>query len=132
MTVRRIMTPISYSVSPNDTILEATRQMRVHNTGMLPVTEGDAFLGLITGRDVAISCVAAGQDPSLCKVKECMQSNVVAVTPTEALHDALRIMGREHVCQLCVLEDGHIIGIVELGQLALQAIEVSALSQGPY
>ena len=56
---------------------------------------------------------------STCKAGEFMTSNPVAVTPTTDVEEAARIMAKEQVRRLPVVEDGRLVGMVSLGDISL-------------
>ncbi len=56
-------------------------------SGAMPVCDGDKLVGMITGRDIVISCVAAGMDAVACQAKEFMTSNPITVTPESDLEE---------------------------------------------
>jgi CBS domain-containing protein len=51
-TVRSLMTPRVVSATPDTTVQEAAELMRERLIGSLPVTDGDALVGLVTATDV--------------------------------------------------------------------------------
>ena len=132
MEVRGLMTPISGRVGANETVRLAAYQMAVRNVGVLPVYDGDVRVGLITDRDIARQCVAKGLDPDSCSVKDCVQENPICIEAEQDIGAALRVMGQEHVRRLGVVENGQLVGTIEVGDIAMQALEVSSLGQGPY
>jgi CBS domain-containing protein len=59
-------------VRPNDTVQHAAQEMKLHNVGVLPVCDDNLLFGVITDRDIAVECVATGNNPGDCMVKDYM------------------------------------------------------------
>ena len=129
MRVREVMTPNPSSVRPNDTIQTAAQEMKLHNVGVLPVCEGNVLFGIITDRDIAVECVATGNNASQCLVKDYMTADPICIGPDADTDEALEIMGREQVRRLCVMEDGGLVGIISLGDLAVNALDAQMLAR---
>lgn len=129
MKVREAMTANPTSVRPNDTIQTAAQEMKLHNVGALPVCEGNMLFGIITDRDIAVECVATGNNPAECLVRDYMTANPICVGPEDDTDEALEIMGREQVRRLCVMEEGRLVGILSLGDLAVFALDAQTLSR---
>jgi CBS domain-containing protein len=51
ITVKEIMVPQPFTVSPSTPTLEAVEMMREHGVGCLPVLEGDQLVGIVTSYD---------------------------------------------------------------------------------
>ena len=65
--------------------------------------------------------VAAGKEPSECKVREVMSSEIKYIYDDESIEDAARNMTTLQVRRLPVLNrDKRLVGIVSLGDLALK------------
>src|SRR5438067_12456121 len=62
-------------VKPDDTIRSAAALMKKIDAGLLPVTENDKLVGMITDRDIAIRGVAEGKGPDA-KVRDAMSPEV--------------------------------------------------------
>lgn len=129
MKVREAMTPNPSCVRPNDTVQLAAQEMKLHNVGVLPVYDEGMLFGVITDRDIAVECVATGNNPIECLVKDYMTANPFTIGPEADTEEAYELMGREQVRRLCVMEGGKLIGIISLGDLAVQALDAQQLSR---
>jgi CBS domain-containing protein len=129
MKVRETMTPNPSCVRPNDMVQLAAQEMKLHNVGILPVCDDGILLGVITDRDIAVECVATGNNPIDCLVKDYMTANPITISPDANTEEAMELMGREQVRRLCVMEDGKLIGIISLGDLAVQALDAQNLAR---
>lgn len=108
-----------YTAQPTDALVHVAALMKRHNVGAIPICDGDRLLGIITDRDLAIECLAGKCDPMTAPVCEFMTADVVCVTPETTLERAAEMMGQEQVRRLCVCENGRMVGILSLGDLAV-------------
>ncbi len=107
-----------YCTTPMATLNEVASMMKRHGVGSIPVCEGDHLTGMITDRDIVLSCVAAGTNPASCMVNEIMTSEPVGVNPRVELADAAEIMAREQVRRLPVVEEDRLVGMISLADIA--------------
>lgn len=122
MKVKDIALREMHCASPDMNLSEIASMMKRHGVGAIPVcSEGsNHLLGMITDRDIAVSCVAAGMDAAACRAREFMTANPVTISPDADIEDAARLMAKEQVRRLPVVEgDNNIIGILSLGDLAV-------------
>ncbi len=108
-----------YCATPTMNLNEIASMMKRHGVGAMPVCDGDKLVGMITDRDIVISCVAAGMDAVACQAKEFMTSNPITVTPESDLEEVARVMAREQVRRLPVVEEGCLVGMLSLGDIAM-------------
>ncbi len=118
MQIKNIMTKDVSTVSPDSTINEAAKIMKELNVGSVPVCEGTKPVGIITDRDIAIRNVAQGEGADV-PVKNVMTKNVVYGSPDMSIDEAARIMADNQVRRLPVVENNNIIGIISLGDIAV-------------
>jgi CBS domain-containing protein len=118
-TVADVMSHNARLVTPDDTVQQATRLMREEDTGVLPVSEGDRLVGIITDRDVALRLVAEGKDPARTKVREVMTQEVKYVFEDEDLEHVADNMAEQQIRRLPVVNrNKRLVGVISLGDLA--------------
>jgi len=131
MKVSKCMTRDVHLVTPMQTIRDAARMMAEIDSGVLPVTEDDRLVGMITDRDIAIRAVAESKSPDT-KVRDVMSDEVLYCFDDQELKDIARNMGEVKVRRLPVVNrDKRLVGIVSLGDLAQKeepALTASAVS----
>ena len=121
MNVREVMTPDVVIASPEDTLQRAAEMMIDIDAGVLPVGENDRLVGILTDRDITVRAVAAGKEPTECKVREVMSPEIRYIYEDESVEDAARNMTELQVRRLPVLNrEKRLVGIVSLGDLALK------------
>ena len=125
--VREIMTNAPVSVAPGTSVVEVARRMRDEDIGAVLVTEGEQVRGLVTDRDLVVRVLSEGGDPDQHKVKEACSSELVSVSPDDEVSRAAQVMREHSVRRLPVLENGRAVGIVSLGDLAIERDPESAL-----
>ncbi len=108
-----------HCADPSVSLGEVASMMKRHNVGAIPVCEGQKLLGMLTDRDLVISCMAAGMVPNECNAKEFMTSNPIVVTPDTDMEEAARTMGQEQVHRLPVVEAEHLVGMISLGDISM-------------
>jgi CBS domain-containing protein len=119
MKVKDISLKEVHSADSTTTVNEAASMMKRHGVGILPVCEDGRLLGMLTDRDIVIGCVAAGMDVKECQVKEFMTSEPVTIAPNMDIEEAAEVMGKEQVRRLPVVEDGNLVGMLSLGDIAM-------------
>ena len=119
MQIKDIMTKKVISISPNESAAVAARLLAQHNIGALPVCGREGSVrGMLTDRDIVLRCVAAEDDIRTTKVSELMTRRVVSVDAEDSVETASALMARAQVRRLPVEQDGRLVGMVSLGDLA--------------
>ena len=120
MQVRDLMSQGVVSITPGESAALAARLLSRHNVGSLPVCGEDGRLrGIVTDRDIVLRCVAAEEDPSKVPVRDIMSRNCAVVSPNDDAREASRMMAAAQVRRLPVTEEGKVVGMVSLGDLAV-------------
>ncbi|OCL25535.1 CBS domain-containing protein [Orenia metallireducens] len=119
MQIRDIMTSDVSTVAPNSTVNEAAQIMKNLNVGAVPVTNGAQPVGIITDRDIAIRNTAVNGNAND-QVQNCMSSNLVYGNPEMSVEEAAQLMAENQIRRLPIVENGNLVGIVALGDLAVQ------------
>ncbi|CAL9354516.1 MULTISPECIES: CBS domain-containing protein [unclassified Streptomyces] len=125
--VRDVMTGDPVTVEPLTSVTAVARIMRDRDLGAVLVTEGDRLRGLVTDRDLVVRSLAEGGDPGQTTVAGACSDDLVTVRPDEELDNAVRLMREHAVRRVPVVDHGHPVGIVSLGDLAMERDPESAL-----
>jgi CBS domain-containing protein/hemerythrin superfamily protein len=127
--VEEVMSPDPITVSVSTSIAEAARLMREADTGaMVVVDEEENVEGILTDRDIAIRAVAEDRDPSQTRVAEIASTDLEALSPGSSIEEAVRLMRERAVRRLPVVDSGRAVGIVSIGDLAVERDPRSALA----
>ena len=126
--INEVMTHDPITVDTQTTVAEAAKQMRDGDTGALIVTEGGSATGIVTDRDIVVRAVADGHDPSSATVGQVATPNAVTLTPDQTVDDAINVVREHNVRRVPVVQDGRPVGIVSIGDLAIERDQDSALA----
>jgi CBS domain-containing protein len=126
--IRDIMSPGPVTVPSTCTLTEAARHMREGDIGDVIVADGDRIIGIVTDRDIVVRAVAEGKDPDRATVGDICSSRLVTVAPDDTVSAAIQLIRTSAVRRLPVTDDGRLVGVVTLGDLALEWDPNSALA----
>lgn len=119
MFISECMTTDVRVVSPKDSIQSAAWIMGEIGAGILPVSEGERLVGLITDRDITVRAVANGRGFET-PVEEVMTQEVRYCFFDEEIEDVLENMADIQLRRLPVLDrDKRLVGIVSLSDIAI-------------
>lgn len=127
--VREVMTPGVVAVRPDASLVEAAQLMRAHDIGDVLVSGERSVLGVLTDRDITLRAVADGVDPLTVSAQAVCTPHPVVIGPEDAVSAALELMREHAIRRLPVVEDGHPVGMVSLGDLAVSEDPGSALAE---
>jgi CBS domain-containing protein len=114
------------SVQP---LTEVARTMREQDVGAVVVVDAaERVRGIVTDRDLAIRGVAEGNGPDTA-VEAILSEDVITLSPEDSIGDAVRTMREHAVRRLPVVVDERAVGIVSLGDLAIERDSGSALAE---
>ena len=112
-----------YAVDPEDPVLEAIRLMADRHVGALLVMKGDELAGIVSERDYARKVILLGRSSNSTPVWQIMSSPVHTVSPEQSLDDCMRLVTQRRIRHLPVVEYGHVIGVLSIGDLVKAVIE---------
>lgn len=137
MKVRDIMTTQVDVAESNSSLVQIAQMMKRDNVGAIPVCQGNKLLGILTDRDIVVRAVAEGKDLTSIKASEIMSGNPVSVEPDADIHEASKIMSEKQIRRLPVIDNGKLVGMLALGDMAVENIHeneageaLSRISQG--
>ncbi|HIS73330.1 MAG TPA: CBS domain-containing protein [Candidatus Scatomorpha pullicola] len=119
MKVSDIMSDRVVTIDEREPVIAAARLLKRMNLGALPVTDrGGKLVGMLTDRDIVLRCVALGGDARTMTAGDVMTRGVVTATPDVKVDDAAKRMGRGQVRRLPVVENGKLVGMLSLADMA--------------
>jgi CBS domain-containing protein len=127
-TVEQIMTRDPRTVNADDPIVEAARIMRDSDIGDVIVLQGGEVGGILTDRDIVVRGVADGRDGESTSVSDVCTTGIEAIEPSASVDDALSRMREADIRRLPVVQDGQPVGIISLGDLAVEREPDSTLA----
>ena len=106
---------------PESTIGEVARIMNKNHVGCMPVCDNtDNSVGIITDRDIVLRAVANNKDNNT-TVSEIMTTDTISCESETELTEASKTMRKEQIRRIPVTENGKLVGILTLGDLAKNA-----------
>ena len=127
--IRDVMTADPVTIADSSSVLEAAQAMRDADIGdVIVLDDGGQVCGIVTDRDIAVRLVAEGRDPSATKLQEICSRDVAAVSPSDSVGDAVKLMRAKAVRRAPVIQGGEVVGIVSIGDLAVSRDPDSALA----
>lgn len=126
-TVADVMTPAPTNVDATDTIEAAARAMASEDVGALIVQSESRIVGIITDRDIVVRGLAEGRGLDA-KVGEIASDQLVAVGPGDPVATAVQVMRDAAVRRVPVMDGDTAVGIVSIGDLAVERDPSSALA----
>lgn len=127
--IREVMTPDPISIPATSSVAEAARAMRDGNIGDVIVLKDSQVCGILTDRDIVIRAVAEGRDLTATKVADICSQELTTIAPTDEVEQAVRLMRDKAIRRLPVVEGGKPVGIVSIGDLAIERDPHSALGR---
>ena len=139
MKVREVMTSSVDWVTPETSVVEVAKLMKKDDVGSIPICTQNKLIGIITDRDIVLKVVAAGGDTNNTSAKEIMSKDIKSVTSNQDVHEAADLMSKYQIRRLPVVEQGKLVGILAIGDLAVEKIHIneagdalSDISQGAH
>lgn len=113
-------------ITPEKSIRESARQMRVEHVGSLVVVDQDGKpIGMLTDRDITIEGVARGVDVDQTTVRDLMTAPVVTATESEGMVTALARMREFGIRRLPIIDsEGKLVGVVTNSNLIKELSEL--------
>ena len=126
--VNAIMTPAPAAIRPDQPVTDAARIMRDQGIGTVLVVEDGELTGLLTDRDIVVRAIAEGLDPAATPVGQICSRDLTTVRPDEDADAAVARMREHGVRRVPVVAEGSPVGILSIGDMALERDARSALA----
>ncbi|MCI0686934.1 MAG: CBS domain-containing protein [Sporichthyaceae bacterium] len=128
--VRDVMTPDPIALPSTATLVDAARTMRDNSIGDVLVGSDGPLRGVVTDRDIVTRAIADGMDPTTTSVGDICSPEVVTVTPDQEVAEVLELMRSHAIRRVPVVDEtGHPVGMVTIGDLAVELDSRSALAE---
>jgi CBS domain-containing protein len=128
-TVQDLMIGDVVVVPSTTTLAEAAQQMRDRNIGDVIVQDAPGVEGILTDRDIVVRAAAEGLSPDEVTVGDICTTGLASVRPGDPIERAASLMRERAVRRLPVIEDGRIVGVISLGDLAVGRDRRSVLAE---
>jgi len=115
--VREVMATRLHTVGPGDTVGEAVAVMAQNRIGSVLIMDGDRLVGIFTERDT-VRALSLSHDAPRHEIVSWMTHDPMTIPPDTDGEDALRLMLDNGFRHLPVVEDGKVVGMVSMRDLA--------------
>lgn len=106
-----------WTVAPEATVYEALVQMSEKQVGALVVVSEGKPVGVFSERDYARRIVLHGKTSRETLVREIMSAPVTTASSGDTVEECMRIMTRNRIRHLPILDSGRLAGVVSIGDL---------------
>ena len=127
------------TVKPHDSARHAREVMEKHRINQLPVVIDDRLVGIVTDRDLRDAFPSVfesvplrgrrraqrGTDPAAIPVEDVMTRDVRSLAPGAFVADAARLMRRERIGAIPVLDGERLVGILTRSDVLDAFVELS-------
>jgi CBS domain-containing protein len=127
--VREVMSSNPQTCADSSSVRQAAELMRNNNIGdVIVIKEDGSVCGVVTDRDITVRAVADGRDPDRTPLADICSRDVLSIEPDADVEDAVRMMRDNAIRRLPVCDGGRAVGVVSIGDLALDLDPRSALA----
>jgi CBS domain-containing protein len=127
--VRDLMTPDPVALSADTPVQQAAQAMREHDIGDVLVIDNGRLRGIVTDRDIVVRGLADWDDMSACSLGDVCSDQLVTATPDEDVEAAIGRMREASVRRIPVVDDGQPVGVLSIGDAAIERDSRSALAE---
>jgi CBS domain-containing protein len=130
MLVRHAMTTRPVTASPDMDAGDAAGLMAANDIGMIPITDGDRLIGVVTDRDLALRVLAERKDPRSVRLGDIATTRgLETTTPDTQLCDARTLMAERRIRRLPVVKDDRLVGMLSLGDVAIGSASMRSVGE---
>lgn len=105
------------SVGPDQPVLAAVKILSEHRIGALVVRTGDEIHGILSERDLLNLVARAPDTIAEARVEDIMTRDLIVGVPDDDVDYVMNIMTENRIRHLPVLNDGHLEGILSIGDV---------------
>ena len=110
--VKNVMAKPVITIDKNGSVYEAAKTMSEKGIGCVVVTENGKPVGIATERDILQRVVAKDLDASKVVMKDIMTKPLITINGSMPIINAIRVMEKNNVRRLLIVEKGRLVGIV--------------------
>ena len=114
-----VMTQNLATCAPDASVAEVAAIMDDRDIGNVLVVEDGKLRGIVTDRDLAVQALTGKDDPLQTPIRKFMSSKVVTGEAGWNLAQVAKVMSKHQIRRLPIEQDGELVGIVSLGDVAL-------------
>jgi CBS domain-containing protein len=111
-----------WSVTPDQTVLEALELMAEKNIGAVVILENEKIIGIFSERDFARFSAKKGSLSLYIPVSELMTPAVYTVRPETSVSECMALMTAKHIRHLPVVEHNKMVGLISINDVVHEVI----------
>jgi CBS domain-containing protein len=116
--VGKIMTPIVITIGSLKTVREAAVSMAENHIGCIVVMKDGKPFGIVTQSDI-VRWIALGEEPFAAKLEDLASRPLITTRPGSAVEVAARLMIKNRIHKLPIVEGNKLLGIVTITDFAV-------------
>jgi CBS domain-containing protein len=113
-----------FSVRTSDPVENVLKIMRDFRVRAVLVIDDNELKGIVSQGDCAIKVLLPQHNPTQVAVSQIMTSKPLTVTTSNSIDECMAIMVHKHIRHLPVVENNKVIGVVSIGDLVKNIIEL--------
>jgi CBS domain-containing protein len=121
--VRDVMSAPPVCMAATESASAAAKAMKDRGIGTVLVVADGRLDGLVTDRDITILVLAENRDPLTTRLGDICTTDLAVLSPDDDVQKAIRLVRERAVRRLPVIADGVPVGVVSIGDLALDESE---------
>jgi CBS domain-containing protein len=110
----------THTVTADQTVLEASRQMVAYNIGAVPVLREGELVGIFSERDIMNRVIAEERDPARTRVSEVMTADPLTVDMRASIEHCMVLMKEHGFRHLPICDGKKLKGMVSLRDILLR------------
>jgi CBS domain-containing protein len=128
--IKNIMKKYVITIGPDAMLSDVAKVMSNNKIGSLVVVSKGRPTGIVTDSDI-VNTVSEGRNPNSVKISDLKKKrDLISVTPEDSMMDVIKIMVKNNIKRLPVIENEKLVGIVTEKELLLVSPElVEVLSE---
>jgi len=116
-----VMTRPLATCAPSTSVTDVAAIMRDRDIGDVLIVEAGQLRGIVTDRDLALQALTGQDDPRQTPIHKYMSTKVITGESAWSLEQVAKIMAEHQIRRLPIIQDGQVVGIVSLGDIALKS-----------
>jgi CBS domain-containing protein len=126
--IKDIMTASPITLTADRPVTDAATAMKENGIGDVIVMTDGKMCGLVTDRDIVVRVIAQGREPQTTKLGDVCSRDIESVGPDDDVDRVIDLVRKRSIRRVPVVDGGKPVGIVSIGDLAMERDQKSALA----
>jgi CBS domain-containing protein len=118
MKIEKLMTRNVITLPADASVYDAVKLMNKNKIGCLVVVDNSHIVGILTERDLLERVLEKCRNPKETMISEIMTKHVITGKPDTELSEATKVMFKNKVKKLPIIEGNRLVGMVTLTDIA--------------